>query len=150
MIQQVIQFDIFSCRLNSFINGDYQLISLLDRQLSFCIHNGLNTSLDELLLEYVEILEVVLFVDEVMLQRGDGSLHIENTNFLSLQPQSAYSHEMSHDCFGGNDSKLVIPFLIAKELDGHHFLSPLDKFEVLLLGKFKTCDLIMQNTHVSE
>ena len=68
VVKQVVKLDVFSSLLDTLINGYDELIGLLNGKLSLCIDNGLHSGLDEFLLEQIQVLEVVFFVNEVVFQ----------------------------------------------------------------------------------
>ena len=68
VVKKVVELDVLSGGLDTLINCDDKLIGLLDGELPLCINNSLNTRLDELLLEKVQVLEVIFFVYKVMFE----------------------------------------------------------------------------------
>ena len=104
VVKKVVELDVLSGGLDTLINCDDKLIGLLDGELPLCINNSLNTRLDELLLEKVQVLEVIFFVYKVMFEWSNRALHVEHTSLLALESHGTYSHEMAHDCFGSDHS----------------------------------------------
>ena len=66
VVQQVVKFHILTGLLNALVNRDDQLVGLFDGQLSFGVDNGLDSGLDEFLLEEVQVLEVTLLVYKIV------------------------------------------------------------------------------------
>jgi hypothetical protein len=68
VVQKIVKLYILSCRLDSFVDGDNQLVRLFYRKLSLCVHDGLHSRLDELLLKDIEVLKVIFLVHKVVLE----------------------------------------------------------------------------------
>jgi hypothetical protein len=148
IVEQVVQLDVFPGGLHALINGDNQLVRLLDGQCPLGVDDRLHSHLDELLLKDIQVLEVVFLIDEVVFERSNGAFHVQYSCLFPLEPHGTDGHEVTHDCLCSDYSKLIVSFLFALQLHSHHFLAPLNQFEILLLGELKTCDLVMQNTDV--
>lgn len=83
-VQKHIQLLIYIL-LNTFIDSDNELVRLILRQLPLCIDYRLHARMNELLLKHVQVLKLVLFVNKVVLQCSNGSLHIEDSLLLSME-----------------------------------------------------------------
>ena len=99
VVEHVVELEILFCVLDALVYGDDKLVCLFYCKLSFCINNGKNSWLNELLLKEIEILEVILTVDEIVLQWCDWTFHVENTSLFTLKSHGTDGHEMSHNCF---------------------------------------------------
>ena len=150
VVEQVVQLHIFAGRLDALVDGYDQLVGLVDGQRPLGVDDGLDAGLDEFLLEDIQVLEIVLFVDEVVLQGGDGALHVEDACLLALEPHGTDRHEVAHDSLGGDHSQLIVPFNLVLQLHGHDLLASLDQFEILLLGEFETCDFVVEDADVPQ
>jgi hypothetical protein len=84
LVQQFVKLDIVFSRLNAFINSDDQLISLINRQLSFCVYHSLCTCLDELLFKFDQVLEVAFLIDKVVLEACNAPFHVKHALLLAL------------------------------------------------------------------
>jgi len=149
VVEEIVQLDVLSRGLDALVDGDDQLIGLLDGELSLGVHDGLNPRLNEFLLEKVQVLKVVLLVDEIVLEGGNGPLHVEYSSLSADQSHRAHRHEVAHDSLGGDYAKLLIPFCLSLEHHRHHLLAPLNQLEVLLLGEFQTSDLVVEHADKS-
>lgn len=67
-----------------------------------------------------------------------------------MQSDCRHSQEVPHNSLCGNHTKLFIPLSLTLQNHGHLLSISLNKLEVLLLGKFQTSHLIMQNTDIPE
>lgn len=65
-----------------------------------------------------------------------------------MQSSGTDRHKVPHNSFCGYDTKLFILLQLPLKNDCKHFLASLDQLEVLLIGKIKRCDLVVENSYV--
>ena len=87
--------------------------------------------MDEFLLKDVQVLEVLLFLNEVVLKTCNRTFHVKHTCLSILESHCSYSHEMTKNGFSGDNTKLFIPLKLALELESHDFRGSLHESEVL-------------------
>ena len=113
LVEQVVELDVLSGRLCAFIDCDNQLVGFFQGELSLRVDDSLGTRLDRLLLEQTEVLEVSLFVDEVVLQTSDRTFHIQDSFLLALHTDSTDGEEVTENRFRCDYSQLIVAFLTA-------------------------------------
>jgi len=111
VVEQPVKLVVLFGLLDAFVNGDNQLVGLIDGQLPLGIHDRVQPRLNELLLQQVEVLVHALLVGQVVLQRGDRPFHVESASLLAAQPACDDSHKVSHNCLGCDYPQLLILFL---------------------------------------
>ena len=68
VVEQIVEFGVFLGLLDALVDCDDELVCLIYGQLSLGIDDCVEARLNELLLKQVQILEITLFIDEIVLQ----------------------------------------------------------------------------------
>lgn len=134
--------------MNAFIDGNDQFIGLIYRKFSLRVYYCMNTGLYKFAFKKVQILEVTLFVDEIMFQRSNRTFHIKRSRLLAVQSCSAYCHEVAHYSLGCHDTQFFVSLQLALQNNRQHFLSSLNELEILLIGKIKRSNFIVKYSNI--